>query len=662
MALADTIGPSAAFVQFLREELAPRPGRLAAVARIAGGCTVIVAIAMLYQVPLPAYMAYVVFLISRDESASALLTGVVAGLAVTLAVALSLVFYTLDASEPALRLPLMAGSAFIGMFLARTMALGPVAFLASFVVVISQTLIDEVPTLEGLTRLVLWLWVVALVPDMLTVLINLAIGENPGRLARRTTLRLLGALAAALRHGDIRQLRQHQADAAGLLELRQRAAMFEPGLRSRTAIDTALIETLAELLILLAVLPADTPPAARLPLAEACEHCAAAFEGSDAPPPPQPGEAVLASLSAVARPVVVAMAAALTRLNEGIVQRRTPANDPIVPPVKTIFVPDAFSNPGHARFALKTTIAVMAAYIIYSGLDWPGISTAITTCFFVALGSIGETVHKLTLRLSGAVIGGLIGGLCVVYVLPEMTDIGQLCILIAAVSAVGAWVATSSERLAYAGMQLAFAFFLGVLQGYGPATDLTVLRDRVVGILLGNILMSLVFSAVWPVSAVDQARSALAAVLNALGQLLTSETRSKAGPRLVVIRTLGGARRFAAIAAFERRVLPEGDRPMGGVPVNSLDRLAGAVFAVVDQEADAAIADIVRVQDEAASAWFAGCASRLSKSERPVEAPGESPTLSGISTMLSDDVPASLRAAIEARLFLRLEIAHAAGS
>src|SRR5271156_2896877 len=118
---------------FLRDELAARPGRVAASARIAGGCVLVVAIAMIYQIPLPAYMAYLVFLISQKETASTLLTGVVGSLAVTRAVVLSLLLYALEAAEPALRLPLMAASTFGAMFLARTMALGPVAFLAGYV-------------------------------------------------------------------------------------------------------------------------------------------------------------------------------------------------------------------------------------------------------------------------------------------------------------------------------------------------------------------------------------------------------------------------------------------------------------------------------------------------------------------------------------------------
>jgi multidrug resistance protein MdtO len=95
----------------------------------------------------------------------------------------------------------------------------------------------------------------------------------------------------------------------------------------------------------------------------------------------------------------------------------------------------------------------------------------------VALGSVGETVHKLTLRISGAIIGGLIAGLSIVFILPHFDDIGQLCLLTAVVAAFAGWVTTSSERLSYAGMQIALAFFMGILQTYSPVTDLTVQRE-----------------------------------------------------------------------------------------------------------------------------------------------------------------------------------------
>ena len=37
--------------------------------------------------------------------------------------------------------------------------------------------------------------------------------------------------------------------------------------------------------------------------------------------------------------------------------------------------------------------------------------------------------------------------------------------------------------ISYAGLQLAFAFFYSVFQGYAPDTDLDNVRNRVVGIL-----------------------------------------------------------------------------------------------------------------------------------------------------------------------------------
>ena len=622
--LAEAIRPPRlALWSFLRDELAPRPGRVAASARIAGGCVLVVAIAMIYQIPLPAYMAYLVFLVSREETASTLLTGVVGSLAVSVAIAFSLLLYTIDASEPALRLPLMAASTFLGMFLARTMALGPVAFLTGYVLVLSQTLVDQIPNLEALTRIVLWLWVVVVVPATLTVLINLAIGASPTRLAHASALRLLGTLAAALRDGASAELKRDQADAIELVELRAKAAMLDHDLRRHSG-DTELIETLAELLILVEQLPADLPATVCETLAAVCDACRAAFEQGAAPAPMviAPPDELLAKLAPASRPVVIAVAAALERLAAGLARRQAGGEKPVPRSVKSMFVADAFSNPAHVRYALKVTVAVMAAYAIYSGLDWPGISTAITTCFFVALGTLGESVHKLTLRLSGALLGGLVGGICIVYLLPEMEDIGELSLLIGAVSFACGWVATSSELLSYAGMQAAFAFFLGVLQGYAPSTDLTGLRDRAVGILLGNFLISLVFSVLWPVSANDAARQSQAAALKALGRLLTDEARGQAGTRLAVLRALGAARRLAAIAIFELRMLPTRRwQPSGSVPPTaSLEKLAAAVFVVVDQP-EAPPDETLHAEDAIAAHWFAASAERLMSGGRLAPVP-----------------------------------------
>ena len=178
-----------------------------------------------------------------------------------------------------------------------------------------------------------------------------------------------------MRKGDAVPLQRQQAEAIGLVELRQRAGLLNPSLRARTAIDTMLIETLVELLTLQRLLPAGTLFEARLPLAEACEQCSTALERDDVQMTKQPGptDAILRALSPQARPVIIAMTNAVARLSDGITRRRMATGSPAAPAAKSLFVPDAFSNPEHARFALKTTIAIMAAYIICTGLDWQGI-------------------------------------------------------------------------------------------------------------------------------------------------------------------------------------------------------------------------------------------------------------------------------------------------
>jgi multidrug resistance protein MdtO len=209
--------------------------------------------------------------------------------------------------------------------------------------------------------------------------------------------------------------------------------------------------------------------------------------------------------------------------------------------------------------------------------------TSVVTCFFVALGSLGETVHKLTLRVSGAIIGGLVAGICIVWVLPHMTEIGQLCALVALVSAGAGWIATSSERLSYAGMQMAFAFFLGVLQGYGPATDLSLLRDRVAGIVLGNVVIMLVFSTLWPESARTRLRGSLGEALRAIAALLkTPETAGQS--RLRATQALVQSQHYSELSAFELQMLPA-DADRDAALVGGVRRIAGAAFVATSDVA-----------------------------------------------------------------------------
>ena len=585
--LASRVERRTPFLAFLAQELAPREGRGLAVARIAAGCTITVAIAMVFRIPLAAYMAYMVFLASKDDIAGTARMTVAASLAVTLGVIFSLGLAQISLGDPAIRLPAMALTTFLAMLSARTFALGPISFLAGFIVVTMQSVVDQVPNPEAFTRLTLWLWVVVVVPVAVNMLINLLFGAAASALAERGVKKVLTDLEAALASGEI----------AGRLG-EWRAILVPLAEKSR---NPPAIHRLLDALIILEAYPDPIPPRERTHLSSLVRGCLGALERrnlvTEAPPETESTPEALAATRAFAE-----------------LQRefsRTQAPQPAHTEQKRhqLFVPDALSNPAHWQFALKTTIAIMIVYSVYTMLDWPGLLTSIVTVFFVALGSVGETVHKLTLRISGAIIGGLIAGLSIVFILPHFTDIGQLCVLTALVMLFAGWVSTSSERLSYAGMQIALAFFMGLLQTYSPATDLTVLRDRVVGILLGNVVMTLVFSVLWPESAITRLRSASADALRSIAALLKSP-QDAAANRQHTVEALARADNFEALSLFEMEMLPQQTH----LPVlHGIERLAGAAFVAtsdplardVDAQAVASLGDWL---DRAAHATAEGSA------------------------------------------------------
>jgi multidrug resistance protein MdtO len=555
-ALASAIRMRSPLIELFARELAPSEGRAQAVLRIATACSITVAIAMVFQIPEPTYMAYIVFLISKDESSATVTAGVGAMLAVTLSVVLNLGLLLIATAEPAIRLPAMALATFVGMYSVRTFALGPISYLAGFLVVLVQTLVDDFPNPEVVTRLALWTWVVVLVPIATIVTLNLAFAPASRVLLERTWCRILSELESRLRSQISREdlARWREAAVPLLSKLNEAASHGE----SNLPVSPSAVERLLEVLTILEVLPEKRP--------------------GDADPK---------------LPAEIALQRALALMYEAVNQPAGPSARAQPPKHKQLFVPDAFSNPAHWQFALKTTIAVMVVYITYTLLNYPSMRTSVVTCFFVALGTLGETVHKLTLRVSGAIVGGLLAGICIVWVLPHMTDIGQLCALVALVSAGAGWIATSSERLAYFGMQIAFAFFLGVLQGYAPATDLSLLRDRVAGIILGNVVIALVFSMLWPESARTRLRTSLVEALRAVSDLLNAPENSGQS-RIRATQALVQSQHYSELGAFELQMLPA-DANRDTSALEGVRRVAGAAF-VATSDAFTSLPDIRQSQ------------------------------------------------------------------
>jgi multidrug resistance protein MdtO len=88
------------------------------------------------------------------------------------------------------------------------------------------------------------------------------------------------------------------------------------------------------------------------------------------------------------------------------------------------------------------------------------------------------------------------------------------------------WVAAGSPRISYAGFQIAFAFFLCAVQGAAPAFDMTIARDRVIGMLLANFVVYLVFTKVWPITVAGRIDAAMASLLRKLS-VMAAAARSR---------------------------------------------------------------------------------------------------------------------------------------
>ena len=199
---------------------------------------------------------------------------------------------------------------------------------------------------------------------------------------------------------------------------------------------------------------------------------------------------------------------------------------PDASPAWTLLKADAFSNSEHTRFALRGCLAASLCYVIYNALDWPGISTAVATCLVTALTTIGASRQRQIMRFAGALLGGAMGIVAQIFILPSLDSIAGFTVLFAVAITVTAWVAASGPRLSYLGVQTAAAYCLLNLQEFKIETSLVGARDRVVGILLGLFAMWLVFDQLWGTPAAREMKRMFISCLRLLAEF-SRGSRSK---------------------------------------------------------------------------------------------------------------------------------------
>jgi len=626
------------WLDFLRAELAPTPGRFNATIRLVVATVIVLITSMTLEVPFIGLTPFIVMFLTMLTPGVATQNSVVVAIASTLAIVvltfcivLTMLIYRFTIDYPPLRLGAMALVFFLGMYASRVFAAPVVGILLALIVFVTQAYVDIFPGPETMVRAVLWVWVAIVYPAAVAVAVNLVLlPADPGPLLRREVVERLRAVARAITaaHGseDARKagaslVRFAQQGSAHLLKLVSLAEVRNAAVKPMHAERTAKILLLERLVAAAALLPdlaLEPSPAQRARLARvaaACERFAAAVSsGAGAlPAPPLAARETYDPPSALT-PVLAELERVVCELP---LAERPEADQP--GHGARPFAADAFTNPRYAQFALKTMLAAMFCYVAYTAVDWFGIHTCMITCVFVALGSAGATIHKSALRLTGCAIGGTLALVSIVFLVPHMTSITQLVLLVATVTAPAAWIAMGSERTAYAGLQMAFAFYLAVLQGFAPSTDVTEVRDRLVGIVLGVVVMALVFSYVWPERAATGMVQSLGAALRRMSDLAIAPGDSRR-VRAAAWQALAEADRAAGLFAFEPGALAsaaaeQGQRVRRQIELARRVLLAQAALAqhreteepaAVDAVADAARASLGR----AVAAALAGVVNR----------------------------------------------------
>jgi multidrug resistance protein MdtO len=541
---------------------------------------------------------------------------------------------------------------FAAMFLSRASPLGPVFFVAGFIVAYGLTLGDEVlglalqpatagnapqfelpeiafvPPEEALVRFLLWLSLAVALPIALLIGANLLTGRDPALLLRQA---LAERLATAARFCAGGRGAEHELEAqafegtAQLHKLHNLAHVFGRGQRCPLW-GASLIGDISRLgLLLLAWLRVEDDRNSLIPAAGFCRQAERTIEDGEAPG----AEPVAITATGAARPLAGAITRTLQAIYETLAAtpgRASPKDSAAAGSPHRLLAPDAFTNVDYVRFALKVTMAVMICYFVMDMTDWPGIHTCVITAFFVSLGTVGDTLHKATLRFVGCLIGAGLGLGAILLLMPDMTDLGDLFLLLAPVTLLAAWVGYGSERISYAGWQIGLAFYLVVLQGYGPTIDMYTARDRTIGILFGSIVVFVIFTTIWPVSVANVVRTHLARALEQLAALLgldvgssgeiSPATRSAAGTAFG--QAIAQARAVLVNDPFEMREVQRarGRRPIDAAVVEQVGLLFIPVSAILDLLTDPAgydlpqpTQDAIRAYHQALATWFRQAAS-----------------------------------------------------
>lgn len=504
---------------FLTRELRDAPGRANYTLRLTLSCAVLIVLFMTLHIPFLAVALIVVFYVSQPNVLMIKLVSVVFVVTVSVALGGVLLIIKWTYDYPLIRLVASVILFFCAIYLMRVLGkLGLAFFVVALAVIYAQTFPSMTSQSEILVRLLLWLWVAINTAILVTLLVNACFQQAfPGYQFKARLVVMLRQTARRLSQPDDGTPPPTVTEIAGqfnqLRSLYQQAARATPEIAaSPQAWQSLMAAALSCSHLTALLLPGDDHPDARRRIASQLNALADNLPAAAEVQPlivPRDG-ANSAILQEIAEVLVRLARGETIPLPQGEVEKAP------------LLLPDAWSNPAYLHFALKTLLATLLCYVFYTAADWQGIHTIMLSCVIVAQPGLGATMQKTWLRIGGALLATLIALLLIVFVQPPTDSLSGLLAMTLPVFALAAWIAAGSERIAYAGIQIGFTFALAFLSWFGPLSNLTELRDRVIGILLGVLVSSIVHLYLWPDSEAPQLKARLAQLYRQLAQTLAA--------------------------------------------------------------------------------------------------------------------------------------------
>lgn len=521
--------------EFLKHELAPYRGRAALAARMVLASTLVMILCMTFRIPNGAFAAFYALVISRQSGNwTARSAATFLGMS-TLALAYALLGAVLVSGSPMLRFLWVMGTFFLSFYGLSAIKNYGAALIFGFITIIIVPLFDS--PVSGEVKISGALWTVGGVAlgAVTAVALEKAVSTFAGsdglaeaideRLAR--VEELLTGYAGGHASPEITRSELVRLAMVGTSRLRQNSQRSHdpPQHQQQMGALIALAGRLVDLGANLVRFSGRLGDGGRERSGEAARsiaeiRSALMHRTRLDPTPPLPGSE-LSNRQVPAEIPLSGIEKTVALMREVLAgDRFPPVNAPASLAGPAHFLsPDAFSNPAHLRFALRGCLAAGLCYVIYSALFWPGLATSTYTCVLTALTTIGASHQKQFFRFAGAIIGGLLIGVgSQVFILPYIDSIAGFTVLFAAVAGLSAWIATSSSRLNYLGLQIAVYFYLINLQVFGFQTSLVVARDRSLSVVLGLAMMWLAYDRLWVSPAGVEMKKAFVSVIRMLAQ------------------------------------------------------------------------------------------------------------------------------------------------